>query len=197
MRAKWCIGFAVTLALTGHAGIAAPQSGPVVTAVPDVHEAKPSQRVLLDSAQMLDRVHMGIYSWGKLISEWTIYSDGSAQIRLPHNGSGNLQEHVVVTKSLGAIKGRYEQIANILRSAEIYAGKVLPCPNRITDLPYGEISWKNERVHGGFNFDYGCSSAKMFKVFDQREAAQALMKEWTANAPDVDDPPTARLNPSR
>lgn len=139
-----------------------------------------------------DQVSMSTSSWGKPIARWTIRPDGSGEVATSKQVSKDFTDFVVVTRRLDAAPGRYDRIIGLLRVAEPYAGKSLPCGPRMTDAPYGEVSWRREGVTRALSVDYGCQSAEAIRVLDQLDAAQNLVAGWAANAPVIsEDKPRA------
>jgi len=140
------------------------------------------------SAPEADQVSMATYSWGRLLSGWTLRADGSGTFKTSQAASNDFNNRAVVAKGLPAAAGRYDQVLALLRAAEPYADKPLACTVQATDGPYGEISWRRGGVTRKLNVQYGCQSKQADKVYDQLGAAQGLVAKWAANAPVINDP---------
>jgi hypothetical protein len=139
-------------------------------------------------APQADQVSMATYSWGRLLSGWTLRPDGSGTFKSSHAASNDFNDRAVVAKGLPAAPGRYDQVLVLLHAAEPYADKTLPCTLQATDGPYGEIVWRRQGVTHRLNVQYGCQSKQADAVYDQLGAAQALVAKWAANAPVTNDP---------
>jgi hypothetical protein len=157
---RWA-GLAVTALLIGSAAQAAPEA---------------------------DQVSMATYSWGRLLSGWTLHADGSGTFKTGNAASHDFNDRTVVAKGLPAAPGRYDQVLALLRAAEPYTVKRLPCTVQATDGPYGEVSWRLRGVTRKLNVQHGCASTVADKVYDQLGAAQSLVANWAAGAPVIDDP---------
>lgn len=134
-----------------------------------------------------DQVSMSTYSWGKVISEWMLRPDGSGRFTSTRQLSNSFNDYAIVTRRLDAAPGRFDQIGALLREAEPYAGKELPCRLAFTDGPYGEVTWVHDGVTDTLGVQYACRSPEADRVYDQLNAAQALVEKWAAQAPIMDE----------
>jgi hypothetical protein len=139
-------------------------------------------------APQADQVSMATYSWGRLLSGWVLHADGSGTFKTGAAASQDFNDRTVVAKGLPAAAGRYDQVLVLLRAAEPYAIKRLPCTVQATDGPYGEVAWRHRGVTRKLNVQYGCESKVANKLYDQLGAAQRLVTSWAASAPVIDDP---------
>ncbi len=107
---------------------AAPKHGQGVPALPANGLAAPAQ-----TAEQ-DQIGIAYFTWGKLLLEWMVYSDGSGFFKESHQRSNSFWDYVVVTKQWSATPGLYQQITELLRGAE-------------PSLDFGCDSTKAEKVY--------------------------------------------------
>jgi hypothetical protein len=137
-------------------------------------------------ADSTEKIGMTTYSWGRLVGDWTIHRDGSGEFQSSRQ-VGGFNDYVIVTKRLDAVAGRYQQLEALVRPAAPYEATGLQCGPRITDLPQGNLHWRREGLAHDLSFDYGCSSSEARQLLHQVAAADALVRDWAANAPVVDE----------
>lgn len=129
-----------------------------------------------------DRIEMEVRSWGRPMSHWSIGADGKGSLTLPEPGVFDARE--LVTRRFDAGATGFSEIAALLREAERRAGQQLPCTQRITDFPYGEVRWLHGAEPGGkLDFDRGCRDAETQPVLAALERADKRIADWARNAP--------------
>jgi hypothetical protein len=138
------------------------------------------------AATPADQVHVTINSWGRPVFDWTLNADGSGVYKASHRGSKSFTDYVVETRRLDPAAGRFDQVTALLKMAEAYGGKTLPCKLEITDMPYGTVSWRREGVVRELPIQVGCTSPQADAVYEQIRAADTLAAGWAKDAPVID-----------
>lgn len=127
-------------------------------------------------AQSVEPVDYRVNSWGRLVSAWSIDARGS--VRYSHfvgrNGS-YFQGDALVRRFRISVEERV-LIDALLAPARKASRKPLACGPRITDAPYGRIAWAGTAAH--IDFDFGCQSKRLRKVFAALNKASAQMQKW-------------------
>jgi len=124
-------------------------------------------------------IAMTVNSWGHPLAEWSIGPDGEGEYRAPADGAGNMPTGApLVTQQVSAGATGYEAIRDTLRPVEPYSGKELPCKNRITDQPYGELSWTEGEQKKVFSYNTGCLDPEAKRVFGAMRSAWDQMKAF-------------------
>jgi hypothetical protein len=140
-------------------------------------------------APAADAVSFELNSWGRLLSSWTLNADGSGERVTARQAKGATFGDVDRDlQKLGPDPARYRRLLEALRPARAYAGREVPCGPRMTDLPYGELTWRHAGAARSIRFDSGCSSSTARKVLASVHAADELMAKWAADAPKVEIP---------
>lgn len=124
-------------------------------------------------------IAMTVNSWGRPVSAWSIGPDGEGEYRTPvESGGGKSADIPLITRRVSAGTAGYESIRATLQSVEPYSGKELTCENRITDQPYGELSWTEGEQKKVFNYNTGCLDPEAKKVFAAMRSAGDQMKAF-------------------
>ncbi|WP_294076617.1 hypothetical protein [Sphingomonas sp.] len=130
-----------------------------------------------------ETVGLTIKSWGKPLFAWTLTPQGEGVFTYADEGATkDFRDYVLKTKRISAGRAGYAQVAKLLSPGRRYAGEKLPCERRITDMPYGVISWGAEPAMQ-VKYDLGCQSAATTPVYDGMKRAQDLMKGWADKEP--------------
>ena len=79
--------------------------------------------------------------------------------------------------------GRFEQVGQLVKLAERYAGKTIPCTLQMTDGPYGNVTWRRGGASKVLSVQFGCTSRHADKVYDQLDEARLLAEAWAVGAP--------------
>ena len=128
-----------------------------------------------------ERIEMETRSWGKLVSRWSIGSDGKGSQTVPEPNV--FDARTLVTRRFDAGPAGFSELQAALADAESHAGQQLPCTNRITDQHYGEVRW----LHGGaaakLAFDTGCRDTSTQAVVTVLKTADARVAGWARAAP--------------
>ena len=143
----------------------------------------------LGAAPQPDSVSFELNSWGKLLESWTIKADGTGEVITTSNdprGPGS-EAGVRSRQRLAPDPARYRRLEQVLQPAKQFAGRELPCGDRMFDLPYGEVAWRNAGRERRLAFDSGCSSAAAKRVLASLKAANELVGQWAAEVPKIQD----------
>ena len=125
---------------------------------------------------------MESYSWGQLQWRWTVNSDGSGEFISTAPRSKDFNDRSVITRHWNAATGRFNEVSELLSSVESYADKALPCTKAIYDLPYGNVAWSRDGKKRVVNFDLGCRSIEVDRLYTQMAAAYGLASKWAGGA---------------
>lgn len=134
-----------------------------------------------------DAIGVETSSWGILISKWQVYSDDSGEFSKFPEGANQFKDHTLVEKRFGARQGLYHHLSTLLKPAERYAGKSLPCNDVMTDMPYGEIQWTRGGVQRSLKFNYGCQSDKAAAIYKSMNTASGLVDGAATDTPVHDE----------
>ncbi|WP_448662684.1 hypothetical protein ACG3SL_18830 [Sphingomonas sp. CJ20] len=139
-------------------------------------------------APRLERIEMVTQSWGRPVSRWWIDASGKGEQVRPAPDVFNAG--TLVTRGFDAGTAGFRRVRVMLGRAEARGGVPLPCINRITDAPYGEIRWT--RADGQVQtqrFDTGCRDFGARQSLDERARAEALVVGWADAGPVVKTEP--------
>ncbi|HVJ02004.1 MAG TPA: hypothetical protein VM662_07465 [Sphingomonas sp.] len=128
-----------------------------------------------------NRIEMEVRSWGRPMSRWSIGADGKGSLTLPEPGVFDARE--LVTRRFDAGAAGFSEIAALLGDAERRTGQQLPCMERITDFPYGEVRWLRATQVISLDFDRGCRDADTQPVLAALERADKRIADWARGAP--------------
>lgn len=129
-----------------------------------------------------NRIEMEVRSWGRPMSRWSIAADGKGSLTLPEPGVFDARELVTRRFDVGA--AGFSEIAALLGDAERRTGQQLPCTERITDFPYGEVRWlRGAEPAVKLDFDRGCRDADTQPVLAALERADKRIADWARSAP--------------
>jgi hypothetical protein len=130
-----------------------------------------------------DSLSLELSSWGKPLFEWTASRSGHATYTASQAvPAGSFRDYDLVTRAFRISNTDYRRLEALLAPGRRYAGRTLPCRDRITDLPYGRIGWKQRGRTRELRFDLGCRSAETARVHAGLEAARSLMERLAARA---------------
>ncbi len=134
---------------------------------------------------MPETIAFEVNSWGKPLVSWQVGADGRGTYTKSEDG-GDFQHYRLVTRRFDAGGTAFARLQAALAPARLYAGREVPCGPRITDFPYGSVTWTVAQVEQRVRFDTGCRSAEAKRVEAAIGAADALVAKWSASAPIVD-----------
>lgn len=123
-------------------------------------------------------------SWGRAMESWRVAADGRG---LYTKSEGRIFQHYrLVTRRVAAGRTAMAQLDAVLAPAERYAGREVPCGPRITDFPYGSVTWTIGGRTRRVRFDTGCQSREAESVAAAVRAADALVAKWGGAGPIVE-----------
>lgn len=129
-------------------------------------------------AGAVDSIGFELKSWGHPLEGFTIARDGSGEFRK----APRLRAEVQTTRFNAGREG-FERIRTALQPVERFGAAELPCGQRLTDLPYGEIVWQRGESRTAVRIDVGCRSAEMQAVVARAQQATTLAEGFArANA---------------
>ena len=121
-----------------------------------------------------DSVEFDIRSWGKLVSHWRIDGEGKGEIWRVAEG-GTMSQYAVRKFRLNmdaAALAQFREASGALKQA---TRSKVDCKIEITDMHYGNVVW-NGASQQKFDFNYGCRSQAMDRVFDLIQSANAAIE---------------------
>ncbi|WP_109808008.1 hypothetical protein [Sphingosinithalassobacter portus] len=141
--------------------------------------------------EMPARITLDYRSWGVLRYYFDIASDGTGTFRYAEKG-GSFYEPQIVTRQVAITRDQYARLVAKLAPAYGYAASPagLECERRMTDAPYGDLTFARESGPSELRFDIGCFSDHSATVYDSIHAAIEMVERLTA-----DQPETARTRP--
>jgi hypothetical protein len=132
-----------------------------------------------------DAIAFEISSWGKPLVSWRIAADGRGTYTKSEDGR-DFQHYRLVTRRFVAGLNGFARLRAALAPAAGYARREVPCGPRMTDFPYGSVTWTSGRVERRVRFDTGCRSAEAKSVEAAISAADALVAKWGGAGPIVE-----------
>ncbi len=137
--------------------------------------------------EMPARLTLDYRSWGVLRYYFDIASDGTGTFRYAEKG-GSFYEPPIVTKQVAITRDQYAQLVATLAPAYGYAASPigLKCERRMTDAPYGTMTFVREGGPSELRFDIGCFSDNSATVYDSIHSAIELVEGFTADQPEVE-----------
>lgn len=127
-----------------------------------------------------ERIEMTARSWGRPVSHWSIDAAGNGTHTRPEPGVFDAKR--MVTRRIAVGRKGYAKLRALLAAAKPWAGRELPCRERITDQVYGDIVWVRENT-AALRFDNGCRDAGARVVLEALQRADHQVAAWSAKAP--------------
>jgi hypothetical protein len=118
--------------------------------------------------------------WSQAPTRWSIAPDGSI-VDIRGEGQTLTMPMTLATRKTIPAPERYRRIQGLLASARAWvrSGKAPPCKLYATDATVGQIRWGAEVLA----FYTGCGDPETQPLIKGVVAADALIKEWVADAP--------------
>jgi len=137
----------------------------------------------LESKANSEVISFKLNSWGKPLFSWTISPDGIGFYAesSPIAGKGFYDYHWTV-RSIAVGPDGYSKIQRLMTPARALAKGSVECGERMTDLPYGSVSWQSPTAKLDGSFDTGCSSAAMRPIISSIQQAHNQVAEWSGKA---------------
>jgi len=137
--------------------------------------------------EMPSRIVLDYKSWGVLRQYFDIASDGTGTYRYAEEG-GSFYDPVIVTRKVAITREQYAKLVATLAPAYGYAAsdRSLSCDMRMTDAPYGTLTF--ERLSGAseLRFDLGCLSEPGKLVYESISDSIAMVRDLTADQPELE-----------
>jgi len=125
-----------------------------------------------------ESISFELQSWGSPMEGFTIASDGSGEFhKAPEFRAA------VRTTRFNAGRAGFARIRAALAAVEHYASAEVPCGNRMTDFPYGEIVWQRGSRRAAVRLDVGCRSPEMRAVVERAQQATTLAEGYARTHP--------------
>ena len=125
-----------------------------------------------------ESISFELQSWGSPMEGFTIASDGSGEFhRAPEFRAA------VQTTRFNAGRAGFARIRAALASVEHYASAEVPCGNRMTDFPYGEIVGQRGSRRATVRLDVGCRRPEMQAVVQRAQQATTLAEGYSRTDP--------------
>jgi hypothetical protein len=131
-------------------------------------------------AAQAESISFQLNSWGYPVEGFTIASDGTGEYRK----APEFRAEPRVTR-FAAGRAGYAQIRAALAPVRRHASREVPCGQRMTDMPYGDIVWQSGSNRDTVSLNVGCRSAEMRAVVARAQQATTLAEGF------------ARTNPAR
>jgi len=136
------------------------------------------------AAPDFDVMAFEVSSWGRPLHSWRVASGGAAEFRKAETLS-QFQHFRIDTQRWTLAPQDVTRIAALLAVARRHGETEIACTERVTDQPYGRITWQTAEAAHELRFDTGCINASARAPLDAIRAADALIAERAANAPVV------------
>lgn len=125
-----------------------------------------------------ESISFQLNSWGYPVEGFTIAGDGSGEFRKAPEFRAQPQ----VTR-FNAGRSGFERICAALGPIERFRGREVPCGQRATDLPYGDIVWQTGPRRTIVSLNVGCQSAEMQGVVARAQEATRLAQGFARSNP--------------
>jgi hypothetical protein len=136
----------------------------------------------LGSASAREPIGLSVSSWGRQLGEWEVQPDGSVRYTSnPTPDGARIGPYTMETRASGPDPTRYAQIVELMAPGRAWIGKSLPCTDRMTDMPYGEVHWGNAKLA----FDSGCRDKDTAAIVEGFHDADDRIEQWMKEAPVV------------
>lgn len=103
-------------------------------------------------------------SWGNIQERWTVSADGRAAFEQPPAGArfGTPPEE----RDYNISHADFQRIQTALAPAERFVTDGLACTHRITDMPYGAVTWRDaDGQEREVSFNLGCERTADIDAF--------------------------------
>ncbi|WP_188053164.1 hypothetical protein [Sphingosinithalassobacter sp. CS137] len=146
------------------------------------------------TADLPDAIHLTVKSWGVNLHDWRIAADGTGTYTYADTtGETSFMQADQVTKRVSITPAGYARIAAALEPAAPYVrGEPLACAHRITDMPYGTVTFEDDGSESSFDYNIGCQSEAAAQVYDAIAAARDEVAAMTASMPEASRAPSNR-----
>ncbi|MEA3038333.1 MAG: hypothetical protein QOE79_846 [Sphingomonadales bacterium] len=132
-----------------------------------------------------DAIAFEVSSWGKPLISWRVAADGRGTYTKSEGGR-DFQHYRLVTRRFAAGRTAFAKLDAALTWAAGNADREVPCGSRISDFPYGTVTWTIGHETRRVRFDTGCQSAEAKRVEAAVSAADALVAKWSVAGPIVE-----------
>ena len=129
-------------------------------------------------AAPVDSIGFQLNSWGYPLEGFTIASDGTGEFRK----APQLRAEPRITR-FNAGRAGFERIRAALAPVRARAGTEVPCGQRMTDMPYGDIVWQSGSERATVSLNVGCRSAEMQAVIARAQEATTLAEGFARTNP--------------
>lgn len=146
-------------------------------------EARPAT-IPMEAAPDFDAIAFEVSSWGRPLQSWRVEAGGAAEFRKAETLS-HFQHFRVDTQRWTLALEDVMRIASLLAIARRHGETEIACTERVTDQPYGRITWQVAGASHELPFDTGCINASARAPLDAIRAADALIAERAASVPVV------------
>lgn len=134
---------------------------------------------------------VSVIAWtpdGRRVTVWLIAPDGRGMIRT--GGGTRLRgdpPRRIVTRRLSVGAEGYREIRAILRSAERYRERPIPCDSTEPGRSFITLSYeRREERDYRIGINHGCASDVARELRESIARGEARIREWTASAPEED-----------
>jgi hypothetical protein len=125
-----------------------------------------------------ESISFELQSWGSPMEGFSIAGDGSGEFHKAPEFRAAVQ-----TSRFNAGRAGFARIRAALAAVEHYASAEVPCGNRMTDFPYGEIVWQRGTHRAAVRLDVGCRSPEMQAVVERAQQATTLAEGYARTHP--------------
>ena len=134
----------------------------------------------IGAAPAREPIGLKVASWGRELGEWEIQPDGSISYTTNADPQGARSgPYTLDTRQSGPDPSRYARIAELMAPGRAWLGKSLPCTERMTDMPYGQVHWGAARLA----FDSGCRDKDTAAIVAGFHDADDLIEQWMKGLP--------------
>ena len=129
-------------------------------------------------AEPVESISFQLNSWGYPVEGFSIASDGRGEFRK----APEFRAEPRVTR-FNAGRAGFERIRAALAPVRQHAGAEVPCGQRMTDMPYGDIVWQTGSNRATVSLNVGCRSAEMQNVVARAQQATTLAEGFARTNP--------------
>jgi hypothetical protein len=125
-------------------------------------------------------------SWGRLLTRWTIFENGSGSWRESKDGPGAaFGDYDIVVHDLPENKAGFAEVSAILGKLPCEAPDFNKCSNFMTDAPYGTIRLTNGVTTTEIAWNSGCMDSQYLRFHSILQSADQKVAAWGKAAPVV------------
>ena len=131
-----------------------------------------------------DALSLELNYWGTPMLAWRIGSDGKGEYRSVDRPDRTVfQNYDITTRRFDAGADGFRRVRAIMDEVARLAPAELPCDERATDMPYGQVHWHRGSATASLYFNFGCGNRLAQQVMERLGQATTLASSWASSQP--------------